>query len=77
MPKNLFKLFTRYSDRFLSRWTVLSLDILLVWLTYMAAQIITANFQMDQIRWAHMPQRVALLTLVYGTWPSIGITVMR
>ena len=33
----------------------------------MAAQIISANFQLDQILWAHMPKRVALLTLVYGT----------
>ena len=78
MPKNLFKLFTRYSDRFLSRWTVLSLDIFLVWLTYLTAQFIAANFQVSSVRWAHMPQRIVILTALYslgffGTKSYVGV----
>ena len=65
VPISLFKLFTKYSDRFLSRRTVLALDILLVWVTYLMAQFISANFQWQIVRWAHMPQRIGLITVAY------------
>jgi len=67
VPISLFKLFTKYSDRFLSRRTVLALDILLVWVTYLMAQFISANFQWQIVRWAHMPQRLGLITLAYAS----------
>ncbi len=34
----------RYTDRFLSRWTVLALDLILVVVTYLAAQFVAFNF---------------------------------
>ena len=44
---------------------MLGLDIVLVWMTYFMAQLISANFQWVSVRWAHLPQRAGLLTLSY------------
>lgn len=66
MPKNLIRLFTRYTDRFLSRWTVLALDLILVWLTYLAAQFIHANFLLEQIRFENLGFRTLLVMASYA-----------
>jgi hypothetical protein len=34
----------RYTDGYLSRWTVLALDLILVFVTYLAAQFVAFNF---------------------------------
>lgn len=44
---------------------MLQLDLLLVVLTYLAAQFISANFQFGHVRWAHLPQRVGIIAGVY------------
>ena len=65
---NLFigRLLLRYTDRFLSRWTVFGLDLLLVLATYFAAQFIAFNFQADSIPWASLPLKVIILLPVYA-----------
>ena len=60
------KLLLRYTDRFLSRWTVFSLDLLLVLATYIVAQFIAFNFQADTIPWASLPLKVSILLPVYA-----------
>ena len=65
MSKSFYKLFFRYTDHFLSRWTVLIFDVLLVWITYLVAQFVSANFHYDQVRWAHFPQRIGIISGAY------------
>jgi uncharacterized membrane protein len=50
---NLFigRLLLRYTDRFLSRWTVFGLDLLLVLATYLVAQFIAFNFEASALTW--------------------------
>jgi len=65
---NLFigRLLLRYSDRFLSRWTVFGLDLLLVLATYIMAQFIAFNFEVASIPWASLPLKVCILLPVYA-----------
>ena len=65
---NLFigRLLLRYSDRFLSRWTVFGLDLLLVLVTYLVAQFIAFNFDVGSIPWASLPLKVFILLPVYA-----------
>ena len=65
VSKSFYKLFFRYTDHFLSRWTVLIFDVLLVWITYLVAQFVSANFHYDQVRWAHFPQRIGIISGAY------------
>ena len=65
---NLFigRLLLRYTDRFLSRWTVFGLDLLLVLATYIVAQFIAFNFETDSIPWASLPLKVSILLPIYA-----------
>jgi FlaA1/EpsC-like NDP-sugar epimerase len=65
---NLFlgRLLLRYTDRFLSRWTVFGLDLLLVLATYIMAQFIAFNFEVASIPWASLPLKVFILLPVYA-----------
>ena len=65
---NLFigRLLLRYTDRFLSRWTVFGLDLLLVLATYLVAQFIAFNFDVGSIPWASLPLEVSVLLPVYA-----------
>jgi FlaA1/EpsC-like NDP-sugar epimerase len=65
---NLFigRLLLRYTDRFLSRWTVFGLDLLLVLATYLVAQFIAFNFEVASIPWASLPLGVSVLLPVYA-----------
>ena len=65
---NLFigRLLLRYTDRFLSRWTVFGLDLLLVLATYLVAQFIAFNFETDSIPWASLPLKVSILLPIYA-----------
>ena len=60
------RLLLRYSDRFLSRWTVFGLDLLLVLATYLVAQFIAFNFEVASIPWASLPLTVFILLPVYA-----------
>ena len=60
------RLLLRYSDRFLSRWTVFGLDLLLVLATYLVAQFIAFNFEVASIPWASLPLEVSVLLPVYA-----------
>ena len=60
------RLLLRYSDRFLSRWTVFGLDLLLVLATYLVAQFIAFNFEVGSIPWASLPLEVSVLLPVYA-----------
>ena len=57
---------TRYTDRFLSRWTVFSLDLVLVAVTYLAAQFIAFNFQPAMIPWATLPSKAGIVVFIYA-----------
>ena len=65
---NLFigRLLLRYTDRFLSRWTVFGLDLLLVLATYIVAQFIAFNFETDSIPWASLPLKVSIILPIYA-----------
>ena len=65
---NLFigRLLLRYTDRFLSRWTVFGLDLLLVLVTYLVAQFIAYNFETDSIPWASLPLQVSIILPIYA-----------
>ncbi len=55
----------RYTDRFLSRWTVLALDLILVLATYLAAQFVAFNFTPGDIPWHTLPVKAAIVTGTY------------
>ena len=57
---------TRYTDSFLSRWTVFSLDLVLVAVTYLAAQLIAFNFQPAMIPWATLPAKAGIVVFIYA-----------
>ena len=60
------RLLLRYTDRFLSRWTVFALDLILVVVTYLAAQFIAFNFQPAMIPWATLPSKAAIVVVIYS-----------
>lgn len=68
LPLNflLGKLLLRYSDRFLSRWTVFGLDLLLVLFTYLLAQFIAFNFLPQSIPWDTLILKSGIVLLAYG-----------
>ena len=55
----------RYTDRFLSRWTVLALDLILVLVTYLAAQFVAFNFVPSAIPWSTLPVEAGIVTGIY------------
>ncbi len=55
----------RYTDRFLSRWTVLALDLILVLVTYLAAQFVAFNFTPGAIPWHTLPAKTGIVAGIY------------
>ena len=55
----------RYTDRFLSRWTVLALDLILVLVTYLAAQFVAFNFAPSAIPWSTLPIKAGIIGGIY------------
>jgi hypothetical protein len=55
----------RYTDRFLSRWTVLALDLILVLVTYLAAQFVAFNFTPGAIPSSSLPLNTGIVTGTY------------
>jgi len=60
------RLLLRYTDRFLSRWTVFGLDLFLALVTYIVAQFIAFNFDAASIPWDTLPLKVSILLPVYA-----------
>jgi hypothetical protein len=55
----------RYTDRFLSRWTVLALDLILILVTYLAAQFVAFNFSPSAIPWPTLPSKAGIIAGTY------------
>lgn len=62
------KIRLKFAHRFLSRWTILFLDLLLVYGTFWLAQWIRYDFEAEFIPWREAYYKSFLLLLVYGLW---------
>jgi FlaA1/EpsC-like NDP-sugar epimerase len=53
------------SQRFASRWLVLSIDIVIVYVAYVLAKVIRHNFIAGEVEWHHLYERAPILVLFY------------
>ncbi len=61
----LFPLYKRYSRRFISRWLVLAMETLLVFMLYPVAVLMRYNFQLEDINLTNTLVKSAIITLLY------------
>lgn len=61
----LFPLYKRYSRRFISRWLVLAMETLLVFMLYPVAVLMRYNFQLEDINLTNTLVKSVIITLLY------------
>lgn len=59
------KLFNRFSEKFLSRWAVLAIDVALCTVLFYMAVLIRYNFDLTAIDVRHLPQHSFVVALAY------------
>lgn len=61
----LNKVVRRYSDRFVSKWLILSLDIIMTAFSFILAKAVRYNFKVGEVSWGYFEYQ---LLLVVGTY---------
>ncbi len=61
----LRRILQRYSDRFVSKWLILLIDICLTLITFYFAKLIRHNFAISEIDWKYFGVKMFVVTSVY------------
>lgn len=55
----------KYTDRFVSRWMVLAIDVISVVFSFVLAYLLRFNFEISEIKWEHLRFQLPFVTFLY------------
>jgi len=68
-----YKFLLRYTDRFISKWTIFFIDSLLVVITFLLAQFIGFDFEIANVPWGSLPLKALYILTSF----SLGFLVFK